>query len=133
MQHKTIEPGSPGDWMRHAESDLELSKKKESPKILYEELCFHAQQAAEKSIKAVLIQLKIEFPRTHNIKILTEKIPGEHVNIDLFDKIAILTDYAVAMRYPGNYEEISEDEWKEAVELATQTVRWADKLITDMQ
>jgi hypothetical protein len=46
-----------------------------SPNMLLEGLCFHAQQAAEKSIKAVLIDRGVSFPRTHNIRTLLELIP----------------------------------------------------------
>jgi hypothetical protein len=35
--------------------------------VLYELLCIHAQQAAEKSLKAVLIHHGIAPPRTHNL------------------------------------------------------------------
>ena len=47
MPHEDCSPGSPADWLRHAHSDLELAKAKElSEDILFEELCFHAQQTA---------------------------------------------------------------------------------------
>ena len=45
--------GSPEDWLRYAHSDLELARVPPPPKVLFEGLCFHAQQAAEKSLKAV--------------------------------------------------------------------------------
>ena len=41
----------------------------------------------------------------------------------------ILTGYAVATRYPGNYEPVSRDEWKDAVALAEAVVSWAMKII----
>lgn len=44
----------PRTWLLHARSDLNLASSR-FPEVLYEQLCFHAQQAAEKSIKAVLI------------------------------------------------------------------------------
>lgn len=46
-------PGSPDDWLRRARSDLALAKVPLPEGALYEDLCFHAQQAAEKAIKAV--------------------------------------------------------------------------------
>ncbi len=48
-------PGSPADWLRHAHSDLELARVGRATKVLLEGLCFHAQQAAEKALKAVLV------------------------------------------------------------------------------
>ena len=45
------QPGSPDDWLRHARSDLALARSRKGRDVLYEHLCFHAQQAAEKAIK----------------------------------------------------------------------------------
>ena len=61
------EPGSPADWLRHAGSDLALSRTPADNEVLPETLAFHAQQAAEKSLKAVLLHAGIEPPRTHNL------------------------------------------------------------------
>lgn len=60
MRH---EPGSPESWLVYANSDLALAKSAAGPGILLESLCFHAQQAAEKAIKAVLIHSGIPVPR----------------------------------------------------------------------
>ena len=48
---------SPEEWLGHALSDLKLAKlgKEETPDILPEQICFHAQQAVEKTFKAVLL------------------------------------------------------------------------------
>ena len=46
------EKGSPQDWLIHAESDLQLAATGKLPKVLYETLCFHAQQAVEKAVKS---------------------------------------------------------------------------------
>ncbi len=73
MSHEEeIEPGSPKDWLRHAFSDLELAHIAPNKKILLEDLCFHAQQATEKALKAVLVANGIPFPKTHNIRTLLE-------------------------------------------------------------
>lgn len=63
-------PGSPADWLRHARSDLALARVPLPQDTLYSELCYHAQQAVEKSLKAVLIQRGIEFRRVHDIAYL---------------------------------------------------------------
>jgi HEPN domain-containing protein len=77
MPPEEIEPGEPGDWLRHARSDLELARTPRNSKILLEDLCFHAQQAAEKALKAVLIFRSIPFLRTHNIRILMDLLPED--------------------------------------------------------
>jgi HEPN domain-containing protein len=59
MPDEPVEKGSFQDWLVYARSDLELARRGKSPAILLETLCFHAQQAAEKALKAVLIHLGI--------------------------------------------------------------------------
>ena len=66
-------PGSPKDWLAHAQSDLNLARIARVQKdILPEQSCFHAQQAVEKALKAVLLFKKIEFPLVHDIEELLE-------------------------------------------------------------
>jgi len=55
MPPEVYAPGSPADWLRHAYSDLALASTMPLPQILLEQLCFHAQQAAEKALKAILV------------------------------------------------------------------------------
>ena len=42
--------------------------------MLRNQLAFHAQQAAEKALKAVLIERAVRFPRTHDLEALTELV-----------------------------------------------------------
>lgn len=50
MPPEALTPGSPADWLRHAYSDLALASMTPRPPVLPEQLCFHAQQAAEKAL-----------------------------------------------------------------------------------
>lgn len=62
--------------------------------------CFHAQQAAEKYLKAFLSFNGVIFPRTHDIEellVLCAKINKQF--LDLIDETIFLTDYAVELRY----------------------------------
>ena len=60
-------PGSPHDWMRRARSDLALACAPRPDGVLYEDLCYHAQQAAEKALKAIYRYREREFSYTHDI------------------------------------------------------------------
>jgi HEPN domain-containing protein len=124
-------PTSPDEWLTHALSDLKLGKLGQKNKgILRQQICFHAQQAAEKAFKAVLLYRKVDFPLTHDIEEL----------MDIFDKAGILlpsdfqnagtlTPYAVETRYPGYWDQITAKEVKEAISLAEKIVNWANKYI----
>lgn len=53
MPQSRPEPGSVADWMARARGDLAIAKAPLPEGAFYEDLCFHAQQAAEKALKAV--------------------------------------------------------------------------------
>lgn len=129
MDSESLVPGSAEDWLRYAKSDLELARIEKPEGVLLENLCFHAQQAAEKTLKAVLIFLEIDFPRTHNIRTLLDLLP-EGVDVPQeVEESAILTDYAVESRYPRNSEPVDDEEYRQVLGLAETVVSWAEKLI----
>ena len=129
MDSESLVPGSAEDWLRYAKSDLELARIEKPAGVLLENLCFHAQQAAEKTLKAVLIFLEIDFPRTHNIRTLLDLLPkGVDVPQEV-EESAILTDYAVESRYPMNSEPVDDEEYRQVIGLAETVVSWAEKLI----
>jgi HEPN domain-containing protein len=129
MPHEGHLSGSPADWLRYAYSDLELARVGRASNVLFEGLCFHAQQAAEKALKAVLIDQGVPPPKTHNIRTLLDLLPQELVAPQEIEDAASLTDYAVTSRYPGDFESVDEEEYKEAVRLAETVVLWAERII----
>ena len=119
-------------WLQRARSNLsraELGKQKED--ILYEDLCFDAQQAVEKTLKGLMAYLNIRIPRTHSIGYLLKTIAqSKKVNIPKKLKEAVvLTDYAVTTRYPGDWEPLCSKDYEQAVELAQQVYRWACSIV----
>lgn len=132
MQHENNLSGSPESWLQYANSDLELARISKPQNVLFETLCFHAQQAAEKAIKALLIAKKITFPKTHSIRMLLDLLPPEVKQPPELQESAILTDYAVISRYPGDLEAIDEEEYQRAVNLAKSVVEWAESYIQNM-
>ncbi len=129
MQFETPEPGSARDWLRRARSDFALARVGPQPDVMYNELCFHAQQTVEKCLKAILIDRKIEFPRVHNIAYLFGLLPSD---VDL-PSAAIeamgLTTYAVMTRYPGDYEEITPEMYQDAIRVAYAILYWAESIV----
>jgi len=59
-------PEDPREWLNRAKSNLLLARARRA-EIYLEDLCFNAQQAAEKAIKALLIQRDVAFPYVHDI------------------------------------------------------------------
>jgi HEPN domain-containing protein len=123
-------PGSPSDWLRRARSDLTLAKVALPRGVLYEDLCFHAQQAAEKAIKAIYRAQKHKFRYTHDISELLNGLEKCGVSVPEPVREAVdLTDFAWQARYPGPGEPASEAEYRRAVMLAERVVKWAGKLV----
>jgi len=91
-------PGSSGDWLRYAKADLALARVPLPQGGLYELLCFHAQHAAEKSVKAVLLHYGIEPPRTHNLERLIDLLPTCIARTTVLSQSARLTVYGPAAR-----------------------------------
>ena len=129
MRPEDAEAGSPAEWLLYARSDLILARREPEPGVLLQSLCFHAQQATEKCLKAVLVDRGVSFPRTHNLTMLLELLPPECPPPPDVEQIATLSVYAVAPRYPQGLGEIGEDDYREAVRLATAVVDWAEGLV----
>lgn len=125
MPRDSADPGSPTTWMRSALEDLALAEARVAG-VGAALFCFHAQQAAEKAIKAVLIVRAAAFPYVHDLARLLEvareagvAVPPQLVDVDL------LTDYATLARYPG-FAEIGEQDRDTAVAIARAVVEWAE-------
>lgn len=124
-------PGSSEKWLKHAQSDLHYAMLGyDESSILAVHVCFHAQQAVEKAIKAVLLHHHMDFPLVHDLDELIEiarkgglEIPPFLVDVDL------LTPYAVETRYPADWDEITELDVDLAISLAKRVLTWADKVI----
>jgi HEPN domain-containing protein len=66
-------------------------------------VCFHCQQAAEKYLKALLVELRITVPRTHNLIALLPLLAPHHGELRRFRRgLDFLTRFAVETRYPGD-------------------------------
>ena len=68
----------------------------------YDDVCFHAQQCAEKYLKARLCEAAIDFPKTHSLtSLLDQALYAEPLWEAYREHLAYLSVYAVDFRYPG--------------------------------
>jgi len=92
------------EWYKKAEEDFLAAKvlSRSRSLRLFNAVCFHSQQAAEKYFKAYLSLQKTEFPKTHDLILLkkfsVEKDPTFEFITDL---VIALNPYSVEFRYPG--------------------------------
>jgi HEPN domain-containing protein len=86
----------------------------------YPLIAYHAQQCAEKHLKALLVVHGIDFPFTHNLRRLIDLVPGEAAQRDELRIAEPLTPLGTTARYPGAHEPVSRAEAEEALVLAQQ-------------
>ena len=124
-------PDNPEEWLNRANSNL-VRARQDHPEIYLEDLCFDAQQAAEKAIKAVLIDLNVDYPYTHDLMTLLTLVSeaGKPIPDDV-KEAALLTGYAVESRYPSPAETVTDEEYEEAVAIAKRVVNWASNILEE--
>lgn len=92
------------EWIEKAEGDwatmMREHRVNDNPN--YDAVCFHAQQCAEKYLKARLFDADISFRKTHDLLNLLEDILTIETSwTNLEESLSELTIFAVAYRYPG--------------------------------
>ena len=103
------------EWIAKAEGDYACVQRewraRKNPN--HDALCFHAQQCAEKYLKACLQERANPIGRTHNLTaLLDDLIPKSPMLEALREALLQLNIYAVAFRYPG--ESASRDNARDA-------------------
>ena len=103
-------------WIYKAEEDyraaLTLARKRKDP--VPDNICFSAQQYAEKYLKAFLVHHRKRFPKTHDlVELLKFAVTVDPLLDVIRPDIRELMPYAVAFRYPG--EEATREESQRAV------------------
>ena len=104
-------------WLAKAGADLALATLvlEKGPDMVPWACCFHAQQAAEKALKAVLVAGGVEPPYTHDLGALAAIMPGAlHLDVS-GDDLGNLTTFATGPRYVFDAGTEEEDPtWSEA-------------------
>lgn len=115
-----------GSWIEKAKNDLlNADNNLAAKQIPYDTVCFHCQQAAEKLLKGFLVAHDIEYPITHNLFVILEKILEYDPTPDsLRQSLAILNPYSVEVRYPGDAWMPTPEDAKEARQAAQEVFDW---------
>ena len=126
------EPTDHQAWVARAEEDYLLSRSALRRKVpLLYGATFHAQQCAEKYLKALLVAYGHAFPRTHDLAALHDLCIQANLHVPIeADQLERLNAYAVQVRYPGDDPTL--DEAREAVEIAQAVRRWARTVFRSM-
>ncbi|MGH2535088.1 MAG: HEPN domain-containing protein [Thermomicrobiales bacterium] len=129
MSPERRDADDPQEWLNRARSNL-IRAGQHVPGVLLEDLCFDAQQAAEKAVKAVFLANDAAFPYTHDLaRLLTNLVQvGEEIPPDI-RRATSLTRFAVFTRYPGMADPVTAEEHAEAVTIAEAVLAWAERRI----
>lgn len=112
------------EWIRKADGDLATAHRelraRKAPN--FDAACFHAQQCAEKYLKALLQEAAIAFGKTHNLPLILDLLRERYPSLELLrPTLAILNAYSVEYRYPG--ESADKEVAQHAVRMAEQVQR----------
>lgn len=124
-------PDDPEEWLNRARSNLVQARARQ-PEVYLEDLCFQAQQAAEKALKALLLRRMGTFPYVHDLRSLLDRLEAEGEDLSgRMREVVRLNQYAVAARYPGVDEPVEPDEYEEAIRLAEYAVEWVQTALSE--
>jgi HEPN domain-containing protein len=86
--------------VRKAESDYQLAVRiAQGSETFHDEQCFHCQQSAEKYLKALLEELGLPVPKTHDCEELRILLLPHHPSLRSYRRgLTFLTNYAVGVR-----------------------------------
>ncbi len=121
-------------WIRKADNDLRAAEyllKAEEP--LTDIISFHCQQAVEKYLKAYLTSVDARVKKTHDLEVILNQCiekDREFEELDS-DKISRLSFYAVGIRYPEEYFELSAEEVEELFETAVRVREFVMKKLKE--
>ena len=116
-------------WKTNAQDDLlTINRLTEDEIVATSSICFHCQQLVEKYLKMFLVYHQQEIVRTHEIEYLLSECSKIDNEFECFDP-KNLSDFGVAMRYPGDFYIPSNDEVLEYKEMAIQIMEFVERKI----
>jgi len=115
------------EWLEKAEGDSDTAKRevlvKDNPN--WDAVCFHAQQAVEKYLKALLQKDNIPFQKIHDLAMLLEKLLNKYPEWQKFQEtLEWLSAFAIEFRYPGEFA--TKEEADKAVDIMNQ---WRSRIL----
>ncbi len=118
-------------WIAKAIEDEGVAQEILDAKSFPAPACFHAQQMAEKLLKALLVLVGDEYPKTHDLLLLAVHVQRSIPSVKRLRKdLRILNRYYVETRYPGDFPEFTFEEAVAALEAARRVNDFAHAVVT---
>lgn len=115
------------EWLQYALDDLSVAEGHlESETVPPRYACYQSQQAAEKAIKALLVEAQVDFRLTHDLEEIARQVdpPLEEVTLP---ELADLTRWATQTRYPSEPPAANAEDATRAVDVARSVVTEAKR------
>ena len=126
-------PAREAAWLQKADNDLLAADNNlAASRVPFDAVCFHCQQAAEKSLKGLLVFLGTGAPRTHDLLAVLEQIKPlltSDIEAKVRSACIVLNPYAIEIRYPDEAVFPTVEDAGEAREAAGVVVQWVRSLI----
>ena len=118
--HEEVKRTLVQQWVSMAEEDLSAARTLlDAGTQFVNTAAFHAQQAAEKFLKAYLVHRQVEFPKTHDIEDILDLVATvDHEMAQSLRLASALNPYAVQARYPGVAYILTVQDAQDAVAIA---------------
>lgn len=119
-------------WYRKAANDLAYAELGlNSGETFYAGAAYHCQQAAEKSIKALLCLSGVTPPKNHDLVRLIELLLPSQDLSEFMQDAEFLTPMATEFRYPGEQEQPTKSDAEKPLKFARQIFSAAERLIIE--
>ncbi len=103
-------------WLRFAAEDLEAAEAlRSAPGVAARHVATLGQQSAEKAVKAGLVFLDVDPPRTHNLELLVDLLPDDWGVHESSADLVQLSLWLVESRYPGEWPETASSDAAQAL------------------
>jgi len=116
-------------WLAKASDDLRAAERlvpdehEDGYQPLYGAAAFHLQQAAEKTMKAYLASHSVRFAKIHDLSRLIALASTIDIGFDRLDGAAeARAPFSVEVRYPGDWDELTKDEYLQTKVAAEQVI-----------
>ena len=107
-------------WVRKADEDLlNIRNNLAAERVPWSTVCFHAQQAAEKMLKALLVLHGVQPRKTHDLyALLADCAAFDQTIVELHESCRAMDPFSVDVRYPDPLAEPDESEARAALRAA---------------
>ena len=99
-----VDPLLVKEWLDKAEEDFQFAVSVIEDSVFYAQICFHFHQAAEKFLKAFIVNRELEFRKIHDLLVLLDLcLKVEPLFHKIKEECKFLNRFYIETRYPVHW------------------------------